>query len=73
MNSIINATNVSQCLEYLMELATLKWWQFRKAAILKNRIKNQFLLPMQADQRKVKPLHRSYQEMLEDFKGGIKL
>jgi len=58
MNDIINATNVTQCLEYLMELSTLKWWQFRKAAILKNRIKNQFLLPMQADQRKVKPILR---------------
>lgn len=54
MNNIINATNINQCLGYLMELATLKWWQFRKAYILKNRIKNQFLLPMQADQRKIK-------------------
>ena len=54
MNNIINATNINQCLEYLMELSTLKWWHFRKSMILKKRIKNQFLLPMQADQRKYK-------------------
>ena len=54
MNDIINAININQCLKYLMKLSTLKWWQFRKRAILKNRIKNQFLNPMQADCRKFK-------------------
>jgi len=53
--NIINATNVTQCLELLLKLANCKWYQFRKRAILKNRIENQFLNPMQSDQRKIKP------------------
>jgi hypothetical protein len=52
--NIINATNVTQCLELLLKLANCKWYEFRKRAILKQRITNQFLRPMEADKRKVK-------------------
>jgi len=54
--NILNATNVTQCLEYLMEYSTTPCWRYFKRRKLKEQIKNQFLLPMQADQRKVKPI-----------------